>query len=48
MPIAIALSFLFLPYLFHVIVTGTFISGLWIYFFGCIIASIFIFQETQS
>lgn len=43
--VSAAIFFLLLPFIFHLIATGTLISGLWIYFIGAIIAAVFMFQE---
>ena len=47
MAIVVALFFLFLPFLFHLVVTGSLLAGLWIYFIGGIIGAIFMFQEAE-
>jgi len=46
MAIAVVIFFLILPFVFHLVTTGTLISGLWIYFVGVIIVGVFILQET--
>ena len=48
MAIAAALFFLLLPFIFHLVVTGTLISGLWIYFLGAIVVGAFIVNEATS
>ncbi|MEK7615725.1 MAG: hypothetical protein AAB420_00785 [Patescibacteria group bacterium] len=48
MSIVLALFFLLLPFVFHLVVTGSLLGGLWIYFIGAIVTAIFVLQESSN